>query len=668
MFSKLLIANRGEIACRVIKTARALGIHTIAVYSDADREARHVRMADEAVHIGGSAPAESYLDMEKVLTAARDTGAQAVHPGYGFLSENAAFSQRCAEFDVQFIGPPVKAIEIMGSKSAAKQAMEAAGVPILPGYHGDQANSDQLQQAAESMGFPVLLKAVAGGGGKGMRRVDEVGEFANALATAKREAQSSFGNDAMLVEKFLQNPRHVEVQVFCDALGNGVYLFERDCSIQRRHQKIIEEAPAPRLTEELRTQMGEAALRAAIAVDYVGAGTVEFLLSDEGEFFFMEMNTRLQVEHPVTEMITGVDLVAWQLAIADGEPLPLRQEDLTIRGHSFEARIYAEDPDSDFLPTAGEIECLRQPKQSAHVRVDTGVLQGDEVGVYYDPMIAKLIVWHQDRDSALQMLRQALKRYQITGLTTNVHFLQRIAAHPAFANAELSTGFIENNRASLFSAGSLPLEMLLPSASVFLVLQQKASCTRRSDETSPWHALDNWRLSAPPTRRFEIEVGENSYQVSVQQRAEDEFVVQFQDDAIKVHGELDGDELTTTINGRTQVATVLPDGEFYRYFSPLGNLKFAEQSPDYGQDLAELSDGFASDFKAPMNGTVVEIQVAAGDRVSAGDVVVIMEAMKMEHSVCAPADGFVTEVFCAKGDLISGGSELLGFERDLAEA
>ena len=667
MFSKLLIANRGEIACRVIKTARALGIHTIAVYSDADRNARHVGMADEAVHIGGSAPAESYLDIEKVLTAARDTGAQAVHPGYGFLSENAAFSQRCAEFDVRFIGPPVKAIEIMGSKSAAKQAMEAAGVPILPGYHGNQASSDQLQQAAQSMGFPVLLKAVAGGGGKGMRRVDGVGEFANALATAKREAQSSFGNDEMLVEKFLQRPRHVEVQVFCDTHGNGVYLFERDCSIQRRHQKIIEEAPAPNLTEELRTQMGEAALRAAMAVDYVGAGTVEFLLSDVGEFFFMEMNTRLQVEHPVTEMITGVDLVAWQLAVAGGEPLPVRQEDLAIHGHSFEARIYAEDPNNDFLPTAGVIERLRQPAQSTHVRVDTGVLQGDEVGVYYDPMIAKLIVWHQDRDSALQMLRQALERYQITGLTTNVQFLQTIAAHAAFTNAQLSTDFIENNRASLFSEAPLPLEMVLPAACVFLVLQQEASRTRHSDETSPWHALDNWRASAPPTRRFDLEVGGERYQVAVQQQAEGEFFVQFQDNSIRVLAELHRDQLTTTIGGRTQVATVLPDGEFYRYFSPLGNLQFAQQSPDCGQDLAELSDGFAADFKAPMNGTVVEIHVAAGDRVNAGDIVVIMEAMKMEHSVCAPADGVVTEVFCAKGDLISGGSELLGFEQDMAE-
>jgi 3-methylcrotonyl-CoA carboxylase alpha subunit len=417
VFRKILIANRGEIACRVIRTARKMGVKTVAVYSDADRNALHVSTADEAVHIGPSAPRKSYLLAEKMIEACLQTGAEAVHPGYGFLSENAGFSRLCQENGIVFVGPPESAIVAMGSKSAAKTIMTEAGVPVLPGYHGEDQSPECLKQAAREIGYPVLLKAVAGGGGKGMRQVWHDRDFDEALAAARREAASSFADEDMLVEKYLASPRHVEFQVFCDQRRQAVHLFERDCSVQRRHQKIIEEAPAPGMTPQLRREMGEAAVRAARAIDYEGAGTVEFLLDEDGSFYFMEMNTRLQVEHPVTEMITGQDLVEWQLRVAAGEDLPLNQEELSIDGHAFEARIYAEDPAAEFLPATGTVSYLQPPVESEHVRVDTGVLQGDEVSVHYDPMIAKLIVWDESRDRALSRLAKALAEYRVSGLS-----------------------------------------------------------------------------------------------------------------------------------------------------------------------------------------------------------------------------------------------------------
>ena len=661
MFAKLLIANRGEIACRVIKTARMMGIHTIAVYSDADRNARHVEMAAEAVHIGGSAPSDSYLNMEKVLAAAKLTGAEAVHPGYGFLSENADFSQLCERNNICFIGPPAQAIRIMGSKSAAKQAMEAAGVPILPGLHATNPSAEELLESAQAMGFPVLLKAVSGGGGKGMRRVDDPADFTEALATAKREAQSSFGDDTMLVEKFLEQPRHVEVQVFCDTQGNGVYLFERDCSVQRRHQKIIEEAPAPGLSAELRVRMGEAALQAAAAVNYVGAGTVEFLLSRDGNFYFMEMNTRLQVEHPVTEMITGVDLVAWQLDIAAGQPLPLAQADLSIKGHSFEARIYAEDPDNDFLPTAGRVQCLQQPAASAHVRVDTGVVGGDEVGVFYDPMIAKLIVWHEDRGAALQTLAAALSNYRITGLTTNVSFLQRLIDSDAFRAAQLSTDFIERNHEALFGGDEMDTTLAVPMAAAYLLQQQNSAKRHQGDATSPWYRSDNWRLNTEPLRLLRLTLNDEDYELVVEEQAPGQFLMRYSGLQQLVYAALVEDQLAVTIEGRTQSAVVLPEDDSHRLFVGLNSLRFSAREPDTG---AAAEDQLATDFKAPMNGSVVDIRVQPGQRVAAGDLVIILEAMKMEHSIHAPSDGVVTEVFYATGDLVTGGAELIGFERD----
>ncbi|HET7774982.1 MAG TPA: acetyl-CoA carboxylase biotin carboxylase subunit, partial [Azospira sp.] len=473
MFSKILIANRGEIACRVIKTARRLGLRTVAVYSEADANARHVRLADEAVLLGPAAARESYLVAEKILDAAKRTGAQAIHPGYGFLSENADFAEACAAAGVVFIGPPAAAIRAMGSKSAAKALMEKAAVPLTPGYHGDQQEPEFLKAQADAIGYPVLIKAAAGGGGKGMRLVEQGEDFFAALASCQREARSSFGNDQVLVEKYITRPRHIEIQVFGDSQGNCVYLFERDCSVQRRHQKVLEEAPAPGMTPERRRQMGEAAVAAAKAVGYVGAGTVEFIANQDGSFYFMVMNTRLQVEHPVTEMITGQDLVEWQLRVAFGEPLPLKQEQLQIRGHALEARIYAEDADKGFLPSIGRLLHLAPPAEGLHVRVDTGVEEGDEITPHYDPMIAKLIVWDEDRDAALARMRQALADYRVVGVTTNIDFLSRLVSCPAFAGADLDTGLIERQQEFLFPAAAEPPRDVFLAAAVAGLLREQ---------------------------------------------------------------------------------------------------------------------------------------------------------------------------------------------------
>ncbi len=665
MFSKILVANRGEIACRVIATATRLGVKTVAVYSDADAGARHVGLADEAVHIGGSAPAESYLVHERVIEAAQRTGAEAIHPGYGFLSENAAFSQRCQENGIIFIGPPARAIDIMGSKSAAKQAMEQAGVPLLPGYHGDDQDPALLLEAANAMGYPVLLKAVAGGGGKGMRQVHSAAEFTEALAAAKREALSGFGNDDMLVEKFLEAPRHVEVQVFCDSHSNGVYLFERDCSVQRRHQKIIEEAPAPGLSSELRTAMGEAGLKAAMAVDYVGAGTVEFLLDKSGEFYFMEMNTRLQVEHPVTEMVTGQDLVEWQLRVAAGETLPLSQDQLKLEGHSFEARIYAEDPDNAFLPAAGTLAYLQQPEQSDWVRIDTGVTQGDEVGTFYDPMIAKLIVWDADRDRALQRLAAALADYRVSGVTTNIPFLRKIASHAAFQSAALSTDFIDRHTSTLFAAETIPTEDLLILGCLGILLQPSRLVPTAPDPTSPWHADDNWRMNAPRQHRLSFSASGEEWEVVATVTAAGNYLMRCGDVTRSASGRLDGDVIDAIVDGHQQRIALAIDGTQFTLFTPEHQLNFSLLQPDIGIEEADVT---GTGFKAPMHGTIVDILVQPGEQVSAGETILIMEAMKMEHAIKAPVDGKVTEVFFGIGDLVDSGNELVGFEALASEA
>ena len=524
MFSSVLIANRGEIAVRVIRTARRRGLRTIAVYSDADAQALHVRMADEAHAIGASPAAQSYLSIATIVAVAKATGAECIHPGYGFLSENAAFAEACRDAGIVFVGPPPAAIRAMGLKDRAKALMEKAGVPVVPGYHGDKQDAAFLKRKAYEIGYPVLIKAVAGGGGKGMRRVDGDGAFHAALASAQREAKAAFGDDKVLLEKYLLKPRHIEIQVFGDSHGNAVHLFERDCSLQRRHQKVLEEAPAPGMPLAMRKAMGDAAVAAAKAIGYVGAGTVEFIADvshglKADAFYFMEMNTRLQVEHPVTEMITGQDLVEWQLRVAGGEPLPLAQHALAIHGHAIEARVYAEDPARGFLPATGTLRRLRPPAESAHVRIDSGIREGDAVTPYYDPMVAKLIVWDHDRAAALRRLVGALTSYQIAGLTTNIAFLADVARHPAFVAADLDTGFIERHAADLLPGPQPISDRVLALACLGVLLHRKAeagaAAARSPDPWSPWHAVDGWRLNDEGRSDLRLAAGDQEYAVAV---------------------------------------------------------------------------------------------------------------------------------------------------------
>nr|WP_283628328.1 acetyl/propionyl/methylcrotonyl-CoA carboxylase subunit alpha [Alteromonas macleodii] len=664
MINKLLIANRGEIACRVIKTANAQGIKTVAVYSDADKNALHVQMADEAVYLGPSPSKESYLRGELIIEKAKELGVDAIHPGYGFLSENAEFANLCAKNNIIFVGPPASAIEAMGSKSAAKHIMEKAGVPLVPGYHGDDQSEAVLKGAADEMGYPVLLKAAAGGGGKGMRQVWSEKEFSQALNAAKRESMASFGDDHMLVEKYLTRPRHVEIQVFCDTHGNGVYLFERDCSVQRRHQKIIEEAPAPNMSQSVREKMGEAAILAAKAINYVGAGTVEFLLDEDDSFYFMEMNTRLQVEHPVTEMITREDLVHWQLTIAEGKPLPKQQNELTLTGHAFEARIYAEDPNNEFLPSTGTLRLLRTPKENDVVRVDTGVVEGDEVSVFYDPMIAKLVVWGENREIALKRLISALGDYYIDGVSTNIDFLKRVATHPAFVAAELTTTFVEKHHDSLFSAtsedaASDDTQVNIPVMALLSLLNRKVS---RSDKTpSVWSTVGAWRANANHTEILTLLCNQEEVHVGVKHQrhgTEDAWELSVGDNSYNVKGKLVDSALHATINGYKSTFTYSDNDGVFTLFNKDTHAKFSLISASLGDDNDDNGD---ANFSAPMNGTIVAHLVEKGVLVKKGEPILVMEAMKMEHSIIAPHDGAVEEFFFNPGELVDGGATLLAF-------
>lgn len=668
MFTKILIANRGEIACRVIKTARKMGVLTVAVYSDADADSLHVNMADEAVYLGPSPSRESYLVGEKVIEAALRTGAQAIHPGYGFLSENADFCRLCEQNNIKFIGPPVPAIEAMGSKSAAKNIMEAANVPLVPGYHGDDQSEAVIKKAADDMGYPVLLKATAGGGGKGMRQVWSSEEFAEGFAAAKREAMSSFGDDTMLVEKYLTQPRHVEIQVFCDNHGNAVYLFERDCSVQRRHQKVIEEAPAPGMSEALRQAMGDSAIKSAQAIGYEGAGTVEFLLDVDGSFYFMEMNTRLQVEHPVTELISGQDLVEWQLRVAANEVLPKTQDELVIKGHAFEARIYAEDPNNDFLPATGKLSFLKPPVESEHVRVDTGVRQGDDVSVFYDPMIAKLIVWDENRDKALQRLSKALAEYRIDGVITNIDFLYNLATSKPFVEADLDTGFIEKHEAIIFHQDEQALADELPMAALYLVLsrakQAELNAQSTNDPFSPWNTTNAWRLNEAHIHELSLRHGEKEYDIVVEQKRQGNdsfYLITVDGNTFDCQGNISQDTLYFNINGYRSCATIAQNNENISLYRPNGVFNFVRVLPDMGESNDDSAQG---GLTAPMNGTMVSVLVKAGDKVEKDQPLVIMEAMKMEHTIKAPEAGTVTELYFAQGDMVDGGAELLAFEQE----
>jgi len=663
MFKKILIANRGEIACRVIKTARRMGIATVAVYSEADANARHVRLADEAVLIGPAAARESYLVGDRIVEAAQQTGAEAIHPGYGFLSENEGFAEACKAAGIVFIGPPVDAIRAMGSKSAAKALMGKAGVPLTPGYHGDDQDPAHLKAEADAIGYPVLIKASAGGGGKGMRRVDRSEDFDAALVSCKREAKSSFADEHVLVEKYVLKPRHIEIQVFGDTHGHVVHLFERDCSVQRRHQKVLEEAPAPGMTEARRAAMGKAAVDAAKAVGYVGAGTVEFIANQDGSFYFMEMNTRLQVEHPVTEMITGLDLVEWQLRVAAGEPLPLTQEQLTIDGHALEARIYAEDPDRGFLPSTGKLLHLVPPAETDQVRVDTGVEQGDEITPFYDPMIAKLIVWGSDRRQALARMRQALAQYRVVGVSNNVEFLARLVSTPSFANADLDTGLIERETALLFPAEStVPDDVWLLAA--FAELKREARIAEKSasngpDRDSPWRLLDGWRLNGRAVRSMTLRYGEATQIVTIES-AVGGHRLGLDGQSVFARGTLGPDsQVQAQLGERRLRAAVVAAGERrHVFFEGRSWPIVVVDTLNVGGRGEELEGG----MKAPMPGKVIALVATTGVRVEKGAPLLVLEAMKMEHTIVAPSAGTVKTFHYAPGDQVADGAELVEFE------
>ncbi|MCO7552761.1 acetyl/propionyl/methylcrotonyl-CoA carboxylase subunit alpha [Metapseudomonas otitidis] len=645
MITTLLIANRGEIACRVMRTAKALGIRTVAVHSEIDRNARHVREADMAINLGGAKPAESYLRVDALIAAAQASGAQAIHPGYGFLSENAGFARAIEAAGLVFLGPPASAIDAMGSKSAAKALMEEAGVPLVPGYHGEDQALETFRAAAERIGYPVLLKAAAGGGGKGMKVVEREADLAEALSSAQREAQAAFGDARMLVEKYVLKPRHVEIQVFADRHGNCLYLNERDCSIQRRHQKVVEEAPAPGLSAEQRRAMGEAAVRAAQAIGYVGAGTVEFLLDARGDFFFMEMNTRLQVEHPVTEAITGLDLVAWQIRVARGEALPITQAQVPLMGHAIEVRLYAEDPEGGFLPASGHLDLYREPAPGEGRRVDSGVAEGDDVSPFYDPMLAKLIAWGENREEARQRLLAMLEDTAVGGFRTNLAFLRRVLGHPAFAAAELDTGFIERHQAQLLPAPApLPEQVWQLAAEAFR--QGDAARIRQDDPHSPWSGNSGWRAGLPSETDLHLACGEERQVVRLRGRV---------DSPIR----LEGERLTLELDGVRRTLLAIRRGETL-YLEWDGTLHTITRVDPIAE--AEASHTHQGGLTAPMNGSIVRVLVEAGQAVEAGTALVVLEAMKMEHSIRAPHAGTVKALYCSEGELVAEGTALVELE------
>jgi len=697
MFKKILIANRGEIACRVAATARRMGIQTVAVYSDADASAKHVAACDESVHIGGSAPQDSYLRWEKIIAAAQATGAQAIHPGYGFLSENEDFAKACSAAGLVFIGPPASAIQAMGLKAESKQLMERAGVPLVPGYHGADQDPTLLHLKADEIGYPVLIKASAGGGGKGMRAVERSQDFLDALASCKREAINSFGSDAVLIEKYVQRPRHIEIQVFGDTHGNYVYLFERDCSVQRRHQKVLEEAPAPGMSPDMRQQMGNAAVAAARAVNYVGAGTVEFIVeqgenpssprpainlmagsedtqlpSGEGashmSFFFMEMNTRLQVEHPVTEAITGQDLVEWQLRVASGEPLPLTQDQLTITGHAIEARICAENPDNNFLPATGTLEVYRKPahvsfqppvnapdgsrgRDARAVRFDDGVREGDLISPYYDSMVAKLIVHGDTREQALARLDAALAQTHIVGLSTNVQFLRHVLHSDSFANAQLDTALIPREAAVLFHQERVGLALAAAADVAQTLLDERATQT-----DDPFSHTDGWRSHGLSTRRFAFEFAGEQVQAELTYLHDGALSFKVGDAAGLLEFAATPQGIDLRFAGQRTLVNVYRKGEVAQIHSWQGATQIIaiDLLAHAGEVHAE-----GGRLTAPMPGKVVSFAVQAGDAVKKGQPLAVMDAMKMEHTIAAPQDGVVTELLYAPGDQVVEGAELL---------
>lgn len=655
MFEKILIANRGEIACRVIRTAKKLGIATVAVYSDADAQSQHVKQADEAIYIGESPAAQSYLQIDRIIQAALATGAQAIHPGYGFLSENDQFAEACEKNNITFIGPPVAAILAMGLKATSKALMEKAGVPLTPGYHGTNQDAAFLKQQADQIGYPVLIKASAGGGGKGMRLVEREADFLNSLASCKSEAKSSFANDDVLIERYVIQPRHIEVQVFGDTHGNYVHLFERDCSVQRRHQKVLEEAPAPLMPQHKLEAMRQAAIDAARAVHYVGAGTVEFIVEQDGTAYFMEMNTRLQVEHPVTEMITGQDLVEWQLRVAYGEPLPKQQHELKIQGHAIEARVYAEEPEKGFLPAIGQISYLHYPNQNQNVRVDSGIVEGDEITTFYDPMIAKLIVWGENREAALVQMHNALGQFHVEGLGNNIAFLDRIIRCDSFKNAKLDTNLIQREDAFLMNAEAASSETIVSAALIELLKrfhqQQKSH--------SVWSSAPLWRVNVKT--QYSVKLQLNQQAIEVRFTAIDHgFIAHYQGQDYPLQGQLlDAHLAQLNLNGQQSKVAFSADADQLTVFKDGQTHKFAYVRPTYGNQDSQQNEG---NLKAPMPGVITQVLVEANAQVKKDDILLTLEAMKIEYAIRAPRDGVITSAYFQPGDQVKAGDELVEFQ------
>ncbi|XP_017073330.2 methylcrotonoyl-CoA carboxylase subunit alpha, mitochondrial [Drosophila eugracilis] len=671
--NKILISNRGEIACRVIRTARKLGVRTVAVFSDPDEKSLHTQLADESYHVGEAASSASYLRGEHILDIAKRSGAQAIHPGYGFLSESVEFAELCQREGIIFMGPPSSAIRDMGIKSTSKAIMAAAGVPIINGYHGEDQSDECLQREAQVIGFPLMIKAVRGGGGKGMRIAEKSEDFLTALNSARTESQKSFGDSSVLLERYVRSPRHVEVQVFADQYGDAVYLWERDCSVQRRHQKIIEEAPAPGLSEALRRELGEAAVRAAKAVGYVGAGTVEFILDKEDlTFHFMEMNTRLQVEHPISEMITGTDLVEWQIRIAAGEPLPLKQSEITRHGHAFEARIYAENPRGGFLPGAGPLSYLSTPQPSINVRVETGVREGDEVSVHYDPMIAKLVVWGENRAQALNSLVARLGEYHISGLDTNINFLIDLASHPEFQLANVHTGFIDEHFETLFPPIVISPQQVSQAALALVLNELQATISNGNKGQDSFTLMPNARLNYSLIRTYNLKANEKVYSVAVKFDGQD---VQIQVDngdwqELKAERVEDGGRLKIRANINSNITTYNAniDGPIVCLFLESGKQEFELVQPKFLNAQAEHLGGGGSRIVAPMPGVLEKVLVKAGDQVKKGDSLAVLIAMKMEHILKAPKDAIIKSIGGVEGDNVAKGSAIITFvDEDVAK-
>ena len=656
MINSILIANRGEIACRIILTCRRLGIRSVAIHSDPDRGARHVSMADEAISIGGATATESYLNVASVLEAATQSGIDAIHPGYGFLSENADFAAACADANIVFIGPPPAAIRAMGSKSAAKALMETAKVPILPGYHGDAQDLVTLTNAADSIGYPILLKPSAGGGGRGMRLVEHPSELAIAIEGAKREAMASFADDHLLIEKYLTATRHIEVQVFADRSGNIVHLFERDCSVQRRHQKIIEEAPAPSLNDDRRLMIANAAVQATRVVAYEGAGTVEFLLDHDGGFYFMEMNTRLQVEHPVTEMITGEDLVEWQILVASGQDLPKRQDQIMMTGHAIEARLYAEDPAQDFIPSVGKINYLRLPDEGGGIRIDSGIREGDAVTPYYDPMIAKIIAHGPNRDDALKKLQSAVAEIRVAGPAVNADFLFRSLTHPEFVQGSVNTGFLDQQGEALTASEPDAAGFRLALGAISVARHRALSANTGADAFSPWRTARGWRTNQPPRETISLMDGHTRFDLII---SGDQITLLGKTVHFEAYYGNDGD-VTAVIEDMERTGAVVIHGRDVTVFSE------GETTRLQLFDVLEDAEFHAGDFGdeiplAPMPGVVVAVLVEPGAIVTKGEALMVIEAMKVEHTIRAAIDGTVETVYYQPGDTVADRAQLIAF-------